>query len=66
MFTKDSSDMRNTRTFYKGKSFRYNYEWNEFGHYSNDDFIQDFVSYKGKMYVCVKANEGIVPTDTNY
>lgn len=54
--------LSNTRDFYKGKSFRYKFEWNIGTHYFNDEYIQDFVSYQGGMYVCIQNVIGIAPT----
>ena len=49
----------------KGKSFRFS-EWNSSTLFSNDDFIQDFVSYMGSMYACIQTNTGVKPTNELY
>ena len=49
----------------KGKSFRFS-EWNSSTLFSNDDYIQDFVSYMGSMYACIQTNTGIEPTNELY
>ena len=58
--------LENERDFYKGTSFRYNYDWNAASYYFNDEYFIDFVSYNGKMYVCKASNTGVVPTDINH
>ncbi len=47
----------NTKDFYKGTSFRYNYEWSPGTHYFHDEYIIDFVSHNGIMYVCKETVE---------
>ena len=49
----------------KGKSFRFS-EWNSSTLFSNDDYIQDFVSYMGSMYACIQTNTGVEPTNELY
>lgn len=49
----------------KGKSFRFS-EWNSSTLFSNDEYIQDFVSYMGSMYACLQTNTGVVPTNESY
>lgn len=39
----------------KGKSFRFSV-WNASTEYFNDDYIQDWVSYKNALYVCLENN----------
>lgn len=55
----------NNINYNKGKSFRFS-EWNSSTLFSNDDFIQDFVSYMGSMYACIQTNTGVEPTNTLY
>lgn len=55
----------NSMNYNKGKSFRFS-EWNSSTLYSNDDYIQDFVSYMGSMYACIQTNTAIEPTNTLY
>ena len=55
----------NSVNYNKGKSFRFS-EWNSSTLYSNDDYIQDFVSYMGSMYACIQTNTGIKPTNERY
>ena len=44
--------MNISRNYNRGKSFRFS-EWCSGIVYKNDDFIQDFVEYKGALYACV-------------
>lgn len=53
------------RTYAKGKSFDFTV-WNPQKTYVNDDYKQDFVSYQGKLYACIRTNTNIVPTNTFY
>lgn len=55
----------NNINYNKGKSFRFS-EWNSSTLFSNDDFIQDFVSYMGSMYACIQTNTGVKPTNELY
>lgn len=55
----------NSMNYNKGKSFRFS-EWNSSTLYSNDDYIQDFVSYMGSMYACIQTNTATEPTNTLY
>lgn len=51
----------------KGKSFNFS-EWDSLTAYNNNSLIQDFVSYEGALYVCVKsvlAGDIDPKTDTN-
>ena len=56
---------RNSINYNKGKSFRFS-EWNSSTLYSNDDYIQDFVSYMGSMYACIQTNTAVEPTNERY
>ena len=38
----------------KGKSFNFSV-WDEFTGYNNNALIQDFVSYDGALYACIKS-----------
>lgn len=53
------------RTYAKGKSFDFTV-WNPQKTYVNDDYKQDFVSYQGKLYACIRTNTDIAPTNTFY
>ena len=55
----------NSVNYNKGKSFRFS-EWNSSTLYSNDDYIQDFVSYMGSMYACIQTNTAVEPTNELY
>lgn len=55
----------NSINYNKGKSFRFS-EWNSSTLYSNDDYIQDFVSYMGSMYACIQTNTAVEPTNELY
>lgn len=55
----------NNINYNKGKSFRFS-EWNSSTLFSNDDYIQDFVSYMGSMYACIQTNTGVEPTNKLY
>lgn len=59
----------NSRDYYKGTSFRWAGEWEPGKLYSNDTFFVDFVSYYGKVYVCVKshyASNTVAPGNSEY
>ena len=51
-FTKEELNKFFTRDFYKGKSFNYVSNWKNNTHYFNDEYIIDFVSYKGALLAC--------------
>ena len=55
----------NSVNYNKGKSFRFS-EWNSSTLYSNDDYVQDFVSYMGSMYACIQTNIAVEPTNELY
>lgn len=44
------------RDFYKGKSFNFAGEWRSGVNYFNDQFITDFISYKGSLLACIKTH----------
>lgn len=44
------------RDFYKGKSFNFAGEWKSGVNYFNDQFITDFISYKGSLLACTKTH----------
>ncbi len=46
----------NSEEHYKGKSFNYVGEWRSGIHYVNDQYVQDFVTYKGSLLACQKSN----------
>lgn len=48
------------RDFSKGKSFNFS-EWNPIETYVNDSFKQDFVTYEGNLYACIKNNTNSIP-----
>lgn len=50
-----------SRDYSKGKSFKFS-EWNEKDTYNNDEFVQDWVKYNGKLYICIKTNTNVPPT----
>lgn len=52
------------REFNKGKSFNYS-KWDPSTEYSNNAFIQDFVTYNGDLYVCIESNVNEIPTNSN-
>ena len=49
------------RDFEKGKSFNFS-KWDPVTTYVNDTFKQDFVTYDGTLYVCLKSNTNVVPS----
>ena len=51
------------RNYSKGKSFKFS-KWNELDTYNNDEFVQDWVVYEGKLYVCIKTNTNIIPLES--
>lgn len=42
--------------YYKGKSFNFAGEWTLNSRYVNDDYITDFISYKGTLLACHNSN----------
>ena len=63
------SSQINSRDYYKGTSFRWAGMWEVGKLYSNDTFFVDFVSYNGKVYVCVKshyASNTVTPENSEY
>lgn len=53
------------RNYARGKSFDFTI-WNPQKTYVNDDYKQDFVSYQGKLYACVRTNTNVIPTNDFY
>lgn len=53
------------RSYSKGKSFKFS-EWNELDTYNNDEFIQDWVSFENKVYVCLKNNTNVRPGTSDH
>ena len=47
----------NSKDLYKGKSFNMAGAWSPDVHYFNDDFITDFVVYKGSLLSCVRSHQ---------
>ena len=56
--------MNISRNYNRGKSFRFS-EWCSGIVYKNDDFIQDFVEYKGVLYACVAPFTSKFPDKSN-
>lgn len=56
--------MNISRNYNRGKSFRFS-EWCSGIVYKNDDFIQDFVEYKGALYACVVPFTSKFPDKSN-
>lgn len=46
----------NSRDFYKGTSFKMVGEWSSDTHYFNNEYVIDFVSYKGALLSCAKSH----------
>jgi hypothetical protein len=53
------------RNYSKGKSFKFSI-WNELDTYNNDDFVQDWVVFNGKVYVCIKCNTNVKPGTSDH
>ena len=53
------------RNYYKGKSFDFGI-WTPVKTYINDDYKQDFVTYKNQLYACIRTNQNVIPTDDFY
>ena len=49
----------------RGKSFDFTI-WNPQKTYVNDEYKQDFVSYQGNLYACIRTNTNIAPTNKFY
>lgn len=47
----------NSKDLYKGKSFNMTGEWATNAHYFNDDFVVDFVAYKGALLSCKRSHQ---------
>ena len=45
-----------TRDFYRGTSFHMSGEWAPNTHYYNDEYVVDFVSYKGALLACLQSH----------
>ena len=65
IFSKTFNCDTTTRDLNKGKSFRFS-EWDETSLFVNDEYIQDFVSYAGSLYACIKSNSNITPSNEQY
>lgn len=61
----DIFDVNINKVEYKGKSFDFSI-WNPIKTYVNNEFKQDFVSYQGKLYACIKNNTNVLPTEDRY
>ena len=61
----DIFDVNINKVEYKGKSFDFSI-WNPIKTYVNNEFKQDFVSYQGKLYACIKNNTNVPPTEDRY
>lgn len=61
----DTFESEGNKVSYKGKSFDFSI-WNPIRTYVNDEFKQDFVSYQGKLYACIRTNTNVLPTEDKY
>lgn len=52
----ERSRITESREYYKGKSFNFAKEWHPGINYFNDNYITDFVSYKGTLLVCRRTH----------
>lgn len=60
-FFMNETDTNNfIRNYSKGKSFKFS-EWNELDTYNNDEFVQDWVTHKGVLWVCNITNTNHEP-----
>lgn len=61
----DTFESEGNKVSYKGKSFDFSI-WNPIRTYVNDEFKQDFVSYQGKLYACIRTNTNVLPIEDKY
>lgn len=52
------------RDYSKGKSFSFS-KWSPSLTYTNDEFKQDFVTYNGDLYACIKTNTNVKPNSSS-
>lgn len=57
--------LNNSQDIYKGTSFKFSGEWTPGVHYFNDEYIIDFVTYNGELWVCSRNNISSVAYDEN-
>lgn len=53
---KPSFTTMHSQDYYQGKSFNYAGEWRAGMHYVNDQYVQDFVTYKGSLLACQRSH----------
>lgn len=53
----------NSRQYYKGTSFKMSGEWKDETNYFNDEYIVDFVAYKGALLSCSKSHLSSATTE---
>lgn len=60
-------DPDESRTFYKGKSFRF-WNWNDHKErtFVNDEFFQDLVKYNDSVWICVRTTVTIPGTSDDW
>lgn len=60
-------DPDESRTFYKGKSFRF-WNWNDHKErtFVNDEFFQDLVKYNDSVWICVNTTVAIPGTSEDW
>lgn len=51
--------LKNTRDFYKGKSFNFSGEWTSNTHYFNDEYNVDYVTWEKSLWVCLQSHESL-------
>ena len=52
----ECSRITESREYYKGKSFNFANEWHSGINYFNDNYVTDFVSYKGTLLACRRTH----------
>ena len=57
--------LNNSQDIYKGTSFKFSGEWAPGVHYFNDEYIIDFVTYDGKLWVCSRNHLSSITFETN-
>lgn len=57
-------DVTSNRDYSKGKSFSFS-KWSPSLTYTNDEFKQDFVTYNGDLYACIKTNTNVRPNSSS-
>lgn len=54
--SRDHYGLYHSRDFYKGKSLNFANQWAKGTHYFDDEYITDFVAYKGTLLACKRSH----------